>query len=381
MWRVSERANEVYKRLLEHRAGVLSYSVRSMEKKFIGDDTEDTDLSSPMMSPNSSVTSSTYSRSRFDRAHLFAGHADAQIPKQRRILSAAEILALEQKLKSVTDALNDANKKQAEMSRELSHLRLEKQEVETMMDMELQSAEETIRALRKGLSGLESQEVQLTELLQERTVWEKDRIALAEQTQQVEALKQQLEARAEDTALIEELKASSHLGLERKDNEIRELRVQWAADREAWQKERAEMEDNKLEDLGKLQDEADALRREDNATLQKAHAEIDEAVDTLRAMAQQHGMVLYSREHSLQGLLSSVGTHLQSVVARSDACDKAKEDWEVLRRKLEEDVRSGLDKRETLVREVEEARREREDARTEIRLLETRLKVFPSNCH
>ena len=32
-WKISNRANKVHKKLMEHRAGVLSFSVRSMEKK------------------------------------------------------------------------------------------------------------------------------------------------------------------------------------------------------------------------------------------------------------------------------------------------------------------------------------------------------------
>jgi hypothetical protein len=47
----------------------------------------------------------------------------------------------------------------------------------------------------------------------------------------------------------------------------------------------------------------------------------------------------------------------------------------VLRRKLEDDLRSGLDKREALFRDIEEARREREEARKEIRTIELRVKV------
>jgi len=386
MWRVSQRANDVHRRLLEHRAGVLSFSVRSLEKKMIGSDTEDTDSSNSMMSPTtSSITSaSTYSRSRFDGAHLFAGHADAQIPTHRRLPGAAEITALEEKLRAATDTLSEANKKQAEMTRELSHLRLEKQEVETMMGMDLQSAQETISALEKELPKLEAQDAQLKELLQERSIWDKDRARLIERTRQVEEMKQQLEwleQQQEATTSITEAKESSRLELERKDAEIRELHSKWTTDRETWKNERARMEEEKLESLRTLQDEVDGLRHEDHQTLQKTHAEIDEALATLRNLVQQHGIVLFSRDYSLQGLLSSIGTHLDGVSAKLDDHGKAKDEWERIRKKLEEDVRSGLDKREALFREVEEARREREDARKEIRSFETRLRVCVTIYH
>lgn len=392
LWRVSERNNEVHKKLLEHRAGVLSFSVRSMENKMsptIGTtDTEESGYSTPNrstpMSPvSSSITSaSTSSKSRFDGAHLFAGHADALVPLQRRSPSAGEITSLEEKLKAATEALTAANKKQAEMTRELSHLRLEKQEVETMMGMELQSAEETITALEKELPRLEDLDTQLQELLEERSLWERDRVQLEEQTKRVELLEQQLEQSEEGkgmTAGIEEslaeVRETSRREIERKETEVQQLKIQWELDKEAWEREKAEMEDEKMEDLARLQEEMDRLRREDKLTLQQTNAELDEGLVALRALVEKHDITIFSRDSSLKGILLSVGKHLEATSAKLDGHSRARDEWEGLRRKLEEDVRNGLDKREAMARDLEEARREREEARRETRSLETRVKV------
>jgi hypothetical protein len=72
---------------------------------------------------------------------------------------------LEEKLNAVKDSLTAAGKKhwQAEMARELSMVLLEKQEVETMMGMDLQAAEETIAALDKEIPRFDSEVRQLRE--------------------------------------------------------------------------------------------------------------------------------------------------------------------------------------------------------------------------
>ena len=164
-WKVSNRANEVHKKLMEHRAGVLSFSVRSMEKKLspqLADDSGyyDSSNQSTLIDPASPSSISASSKSRFDGAHLFAGHADTIVPKRKLSAeaAAAEIASLEEKLKAVEYSLSAAGKKQAEMARELSMVRLEKQEVETMMGLDLQAAEETIAALDK-----------------EKVIWEQER--------------------------------------------------------------------------------------------------------------------------------------------------------------------------------------------------------------
>lgn len=356
LWRVSERTNEVHKKLLEHRAGVLSLSVRSMEKKMAGagmgasvgeDSGYDSSNRSTLMSPTSSSMSASASASqaRFDGAHLFAGHADAVTP--RRMLSpeaaAAETIALEEKLKAATESLTAAGKKQAEMSRELSLMRLEKEEVETMMGMDLQSAEETISALEKELPRLEGLDAEVQQLLQEKSEWEEEWARLEARVKQAE---EQLEARSRGDA---EVRESSRRMLEEKDAEIQRITTRWNADREAWETARARAEDQKMDEW------------------RKAAEELDGGLAVLRTLVKQHGIVLFSRDSSFQGLLGSVGTHLENVHRRLEGLAKGEGEWETVKRKLEEDVRSGLDKREALARDLEQARRERDEARVGVK--------------
>ena len=55
---------------------------------------------------------------------------------------------------------------------------------------------------------------------------------------------------------------------------------------------------------------------------------------------------------------------------------RSESEWDVLRRRLEDDVKSGLDKRETLTRELEDARRGRDAAKRDTLI----RKVFTFLC-
>ncbi|KAL0950197.1 hypothetical protein HGRIS_010189 [Hohenbuehelia grisea] len=400
LWRVSERANEVHKRLMEHRAAVLSISVRSMEKKMApvplvngSSATSDSGYATPgRQSPLSPTTSSmtgmsSSTKAKFDGAHLFAGHIDAIVPRRRQSVSAAanEISTLEQKLKAATSSLNAASKKQAEMARELSLLQLEKQEVETRLGIELQSAEDTIGALEKELPRLEGLDSQLNELLEEKESWGRERTNLQQRVKEADELRvrvTQLEAQggkvdASDKQLAE-LKEENRRISEQKDAELKEMKRQWEEERQGWERERAAMEDEKMEDFARLQEEMDRVREEDSRDFQKVNSELDAGLAALRTLMQKHTVALFASDLSLKGLINSVGLHMDGMQARMSQNDSSRSEWDALRKKLEDDVRLGLDKREELSRELEDARREREDARREARSLEVQLKDQPS---
>lgn len=377
-WKVSNRANEVHKKLMEHRAGVLSFSVRSMEKKLspqLADDSGyDSSNRSTLISPaSSSFTAAISSKSRFDGAHLFAGHADTIVPKHKLSAeaAAAEIASLEEKLKAVKDSLTAAGKKQAEMARELSMVRLEKQEVETMMGMDLQAAEETIAALDKEIPRLEMLDSEVRQLREEKGIWEQERADLKEREKEVEFLQARLTDMKTKTGevaggvekMLADIRENSRRQLEEKESEIEMLKQQWENDRIAWQRERADLEDEKMEDLARLQDEMDRLREEDDQVLQQAGEELNAGLSTSQDLVKKYGIVLLSRDASLRGLLNAIGTHIQTVHAKLETYAQAESEWDDLRRKLEDDVKSGLDKRETLSRELEDALRGRDAAR------------------
>ena len=373
---------------------------------------------------------------RFDGAHLFAGHADAIIPKRVRTPDAAasEITTLEEQLKAVTEALTAAGKKQAELQRELSVLRLEKQEVETTMALELQSAEETISALEQELPKLESLEQQH---LDDRNLWEEERIRLEERllrVEELETLLNEMESRNGEAALVEKALAEEkersrrEMGqkeeeikqlmnalseekeksrreleekkeetlqleealseevekrqreLDQKEQEITKLMDSWSDEREQWERERAAEQDEKLEDLARLQEDLERQKEDDLEILRAAGQELEEGLAAVDELMQAYEISLFSRDSSLPGLAQAIGSHLQKVHSKLEMHAQAEEEWTLLRRQLENDIRSGLDKREALQMELEDARRARDATALELnrRLTESPAQQSPA---
>lgn len=384
LWRVSERANEIHKRLLEHRAGVLSYSVCSMEKKMspssanghsVPHNHRDSGYETPnrslSLSPTAtSITDSSFTK--FDGAHFFAGHADAIVPTRQRSPDSAarEIFSLEEKLKAATDSLKAAGQKQADMARELSHLKFEKEQVETMMDIELQNAQDTIAALEQEMPKIESLENEFQDLLEEKRDWEREReeqdLRLAALQDELKALESSKAQAAGTESTLVQAQEASQRQLEEKDAELRQLQVDWEQDRLAWDNERARLEDEKLEDLARLQDEMDRVREEDVSLLQKATDSLEEGQALIQALVHKHSVPLFSRELSLRALLSSVDLYLERVGSNPDL----EKELEETRKKVDEEV----SKHEALLHDLEEARREREDARKEARIVAQKMK-------
>ncbi|KZT71513.1 hypothetical protein DAEQUDRAFT_665939 [Daedalea quercina L-15889] len=373
LWQVSERANEIQRKLLEHRAGVLSYSVRSLEKKAAppDGDSNTSGYSSPsrsaQMSPTlSSATSmTTVSSGRFE--HFFAGHSDAVTPTTPRLPpTMAEVAALEAKLKAAAAALEAASAKQGEMTRELSLLRLEKEQIETTLGMDLQAAEETIATLEQSAGRAEDVDVRLQELEEEREVWRQDRMELEERRREVDTLERRLEVLEEQSGEVVEMQsafarereelrgmlAARERKLEETQRQLADMKMQWDADRSTWEAEKAALQDGA-----------------------QSKVELAECTDALRDLMHTHGILLASRDPSLIGLVQSVALHVEDMHAKAEAHERAEDEWAALRTKLEMDVRAGLDKREALFAEVEEARRARDEARTQVRDLEAQLRV------
>ena len=179
-WKVSNQVNEVHKKLMEHRAGVLSFSVRSMEKKMshrLADGLQYDSSSQSTPTSSSYFTPGIPSKSRFNGAPLspLSGRADTTFPKVKLLAEATtaelEIASLREKLKVTKDSLTAAEKKQAEMARELSMIRLEKQGV-GVMGMDLKAGEETIAALETEIHRLEELDSEVRQLREEKRAWE-----------------------------------------------------------------------------------------------------------------------------------------------------------------------------------------------------------------
>jgi DNA repair exonuclease SbcCD ATPase subunit len=340
LWRISERSNEIMKKLLEHRAGVLSISVKNLEAKVTGHETDDSgygtsSFRSTQMSPTSSEMSHATSsfKGRFEGPHLFAGHADAvppMSPKRKKSATASEITALEEKLRDLTEKLKEATEAQQTARRELSHMRLEKAELETTMGFELQSAEDTIASLEDQLKGVKQLEDRLEELEYEREEWEAQNAANREE---VEALERRLEVTEEKSG--------------------------------------------------------------ETVVLQTRLAEMESALERLREVMMAHGVVHNPREGpSFMAHLDSLETHLENLAAgaqdatRSDR-EAAAEAQAELERRLGEERRQREEERRrwedermaweeqrlALQSEAQALLREREEARREARMHEIRAKV------
>ncbi|KAF9567397.1 hypothetical protein CPC08DRAFT_656557 [Agrocybe pediades] len=392
--KLTERKNEVNRMLMEHRAGVLSFSVRSLEKKVsvggsgYSDDSGYESNRSTLLSPTTPAPSSSNNnvlnglmspKSRFDGAHLFAGHADTIVPKLKLSAeaAAASIASLETRLKEAQKALVAAGKKQAEMGRELALMKLEKQEVETMLGMELQSAEETIIQLKEDIDdssqSTERGKAELEKEFEERLEEETRRL----QTE-LEQEKQVIQAKMQDELDRQRREWDEREGAERQRfeqekaeevqklrNDIEDLHAQFEEERRIW-------EDEKLEDLARLQEEMEQEQNRSRSQSElsesqsQAHAQLTEELEfglqTLQQMVKTHGIVLFARDSSLQGLLNAISMHLDAVHKKLENYTKAESEWDTLRRKMEEDVRAGLDKREAMAKEIEDARKERDAA-------------------
>ncbi|KIJ69803.1 hypothetical protein HYDPIDRAFT_104420 [Hydnomerulius pinastri MD-312] len=381
LWRVSERTSEVQRKLLEHRAGVLGYSVHRMEKKMTpsANGTSEMDFSGTTTpSRNSTFSSvisaaSTPSKPRFDGAHLFAGHADAQIPKAPP--SASDLAPLEAKLRAVTESLNAANKKNAEMAREMSHLCLEKEQIETTMSMELQSAEETVAALEQELPRFEELQVRCDELLKERAIWEEDKARLAAREREVERLEGRLEVLEEKSGettemerILAEVQKRADDDVQKKEEELSALKMEYAEAQEEWEAEKAVMEEDRLNDMAALQEELDQLREGGEAL-----TELDGALEVLHTLMQLHDVSHSSNDTSIQGLLSSLGAHLENVSAALKEHDDARGEWESAREHLESELQALQQAHQS---ELEVLSQERDDAKREALALDSRVKEF-----
>ncbi|KAG9317793.1 Up-regulated during septation-domain-containing protein [Chiua virens] len=349
LWRVSERTGEVRRKLLEHRAGVLGYSMHNMEKKIHPALSSISELdTSRAITPNrnstiSSVASVPSTPSKFDGAHLFAGHTNAQVPK-----APSDIATLEANLRAATESLNATNKKNAKLARELSHLRLEKEQIETTMCMELQNAEETVAALEKELPRFEEIQARCDELTKEREEWEADRQKLVAREREVERLEKRLEVLEEKSGEATEMERRLTSIQEKAEREVQQnseslsaLQVEYEEARANWQAERTVMGD-----------ELDQLRGGG-----EVRAELDAAIETLHMLMQHHDVDHSSGDPSLQALLASIGAHLENVTTI---------------------VKEHGDFREQIVsqlqEELEASRRERDDAKREALALGTRVK-------
>lgn len=146
-----------------------------------------------------------------------------------------------------------------------------------------------------------------------------------------------------------------------KESQLKTLKQQWETDRTAWVQERAAREVEKMKDLERLHNEIDRLREEDGGVLQQAGEEINAGLSALKDLINTYGYGT-TLSSPLQRLSNAIRMHIQIVQTKLQTYARARLEWDVARG-LEEEVRSGLDERERLSRELEEARKEKDVAR------------------
>ena len=254
VWKLSEQVNEIHRRLMEHRASVLSYSLIRLEKSHHSTQSPITNGSSNpsgMSSPTDPRLLPVHTK--FE--HFFAGHSDAVVPQPpKKPPSEEDLSVLEEKLEAVTRELTQANKQQADLARDLSLLKLEKEQLQTTLEMELHTAEEHARSLGSELAQCKGE---VEELRRQRETLESVGVELEERQGQVESLQQQLEAagqrngeasEANKQVLLKEqeltnLKAEMDAALRAKDLELTKVNTRFELEKAGWASELAPTED------------------------------------------------------------------------------------------------------------------------------------------
>jgi chromosome segregation ATPase len=306
-------------------------------------------------SPTSAVTnmSSSY-RPKFEGAHLFAGHSDATVPPMPKVIrSVTQMNELEERLAAAEEALEESRLQEEELRKEAAALRQQKNAAEDDINSKLQEADTTISGLRAELHRMSSTGKRLRQLEDEKRKWQDER------------------AQMERDFTVKDQSTISRDEIIRKDTELSLLRETLERERKQREEEKHAWEDEKLDDMARLQQEMEDARADAS---RNADRELDVVAEQLQAIIKTHNVVLspsQRRSSSLTALTDAIGSHMESMKDST----KGKEDWDSARRALERDLKASLDRRDKLSQEVEDARKEREAARKEIRSLEDRVKV------
>ena len=382
--RISERLTEVQRKLWEHRSGVLSYAVTRLEKE-LRPPQANGDVSgrstpangrnrSGEDSPTSPFSSISRIPSKFEGPHLFAGHKGAALPPVPRLPAAAAALE---------ESLTASRKVEEELRADLKRVRLQKSELENSLGTQLQTAEEEIaklqdevermRQMKEQLDGIirENQELATRNRELEVEVVEKNR-RLQEVEGGMEALQRERGKAEGMENVLAQVKESAKLELDRKDEELRAIKMQITQERENWMRERRALEDEKL---SQLQQELESSQARDEAAAQIAEEELEAASKALQTLVRTHRILTMGGEGNVPSLVAAVGAHMEALAEENSKKAEAQEEWDTLRKKLEDGLRASLDRRDKLGQEVETARDEREEARKEVRSLEERLRV------
>ena len=341
--KATERAAAIDRRLLEHRAAVLAHTVRVVEEQSRrGQSTEGGDSSdngtsgttiSGELSPVSTAPTSlsVSSRTKFEGPHLFAGHSDAVVPPLPRALPTwKELDTLQEQLRCATEAAEAAKVQAAEYMRELSVLKLDQVELKNKANLEVQRSEETIVRLEKDISGMREVQSEIQGL----------RAAMGAMERENQAVVQTLRQRSA---------AISALGVKRPGSTASSSPDSWEADFAALREELL-------------------LAREARATSRQPHEELESGRLTLADVARSLNIALPGSVSTIPALAGALAAHVSGLQGRLDEHVRSQTSWDAERLRLENELRHGIETEQRLLSDVEEARRDRDELRSQLRV-------------
>ncbi|KAH9959819.1 Up-regulated during septation-domain-containing protein [Russula dissimulans] len=353
LWRVQERAANIGRRLLEHRAGVLGAALavaeraHAKEHAVLDPDSSYDQLSSP--------TTAAVAAPKFDGAHLFAGHEDAVVPGRHsspsRDAAARGGSASRNELEELEEKLAAADARAQELEALLEDERLAAASdlegvraaaAAELADVRAASASELARA--QGHAGeLEGRVAKLEQELETSIRGREDAAYLEERIRTLESDLRTAESKAEQVRTEAEAAAAV-----------------WVTEKASWVSERAvfEQERGRWAGLSETLENSRALWEQEREELVAVTKDqIADAADGLHDLVRRYEVPLFSRESGIGVLVDALGRYLEKHNAYA----------------FEQLLAVEVERREAMARELE-------TAKVEIRTLQARsldLKASP----
>ncbi|KAH9055308.1 Up-regulated during septation-domain-containing protein [Lactarius vividus] len=296
LWRVQERAANVDRRLLEHRAGVLAMALAAAERAQAAEEHDDGD---GPLSPMSSVSGAGALAPKFDGAHLFAGNAGAVVPGKQQPHGAQrkELEELEARL----DA-SEARARQREA---------ELEDARAAIEAEL----EDVRAAAAAAATLaDARAAAESELAQEQAALEQERERATELEGRVAFLELELESSSrgnDDAVRLRERVRALERELSGAVGAAEAETAAWATEKATWAAERARFEQQEAQLTDGIENERSQWEQEREELAAQAKDQIAAAADGLRALVQRFDVPLFSRESGLAVLVDALQRHLE----------------------------------------------------------------------
>lgn len=355
--KMTERAAVVDRRLLEHRAAVLAHTVRVVEERAraagqvssteTGDSSDNgtagTTISGELSPVSTAPTSlSVSSRSKFEGPHLFAGHSEAVVPTLPRGLPTwKELDTLQEQLAAATEASEVAKQQAAEHLREVSMLQLGQLELESRASVEAQRAEEADARLEKELAQLRAIGSELDELRAAKQAIEREHDALLTTMRQRGAAMAALGLNGASRGSLAPSQSQSQAHLTG----------------DTWD-----------EDFTALRDELLQSRLANASESRHTSEELESGRSTLSEVARSLNIMLPGSVSTVPALAAALAAHVGSLQARLDEHARVQSGWDAERSRLENEIRRAMDSQQRLITDVDEARRDREELRSQLRV-------------